>query len=328
MELIAGVTLWLGGCDSIFGVDFSNPRLREGGGGAGAGSGAESGSGGATEGCDVGFPDSTPFCVSTGGFEIPCGEAPHCAGHWVDAGPKDRFELTGSDILDRVTGLSWRSDVLSASDRHGCPDGYELPSRLELLSIVDYGRWSPAVDTSVFPGQRGVFATGSIAEQGVWVVDFETGAFRIEPADYPASRRCKAGVWDPKLGPVAGTDETLREAASGLLFRRKAIYATGFSDAGDKCALLPPSPCGPFRAPSVKEMFVAIRDDGRIDPALDGFPSTADSRVLTSSPRRSELAPQLWTISLRTGETEPIALDDTSTVGWGVYCVSGGVLHD
>ncbi len=75
-------------------------------------------------------------------------------------------------------------------------------------------------------------------------------------------------------------------------------------------------------------MFVAIRDDGRIDPALDGFPSTADSRVLTSSPRRSELAPQLWTISLRTGETEPIALDDTSTVGWGVYCVSGGVLHD
>lgn len=330
VELIAGVALSLGGCEAIFGADFSNPRLREGGGGSGGGNGAESGSGGSDAGCDSGFPDSTPFCVSNAGFQIGCRDAPACAGHWVDEGPDDRFELVGSDILDNVTGLSWSAQVFvdTSADEHGCRGGYEDPSRIELLSIVDYGRVAPAVDGAVFLGQHGVFHAASSATGKIWQVDFDTGEVRFATPSYPSSRRCKKGSWAPKFDLVAEDEEVVRELASGLLFRRAPIYTTGFFDAAEKCALVAPSSCGPFRVPSIKEMMLAFTDAGSLDPLLDGFPGAGLPHALTSSPRYGAGEPEFWTISLTTGETESMPLATTSPIDWGVYCVSGGRRHE
>ncbi|MBF0103101.1 MAG: DUF1566 domain-containing protein [Desulfobacterales bacterium] len=56
---------------------------------------------------------------------------------------------------------------------------WRLPSRFELLSITNYGKYAPAINTSVFPH---CFSEGywtitpsAIQSEYVWYVDFESG---------------------------------------------------------------------------------------------------------------------------------------------------------
>jgi hypothetical protein len=66
-------------------------------------------------------------------------------------------------VRDRVTGLFWQRNAdsprLSWTNAisycatlvlAGC-GGWRLPTRIELVSIIDYGRQGPAIDTVAFP---------------------------------------------------------------------------------------------------------------------------------------------------------------------------------
>lgn len=72
------------------------------------------------------------------------------------------FTLTTDTALDTRTGLEWqRSAATGAFTRDQATSycaalalaggGWRLPTRIELLSIVDFARWRPVFDTAVFP---------------------------------------------------------------------------------------------------------------------------------------------------------------------------------
>jgi hypothetical protein len=110
-------------------------------------------------------------------------------------------------VLDSLTKLEWQQTVdgkLRERDEAEsyCENlslgggGFRLPSRIELLSIVDFTQANPSLDTKAFPSaQAGKYWTSSRyagdAESG-WLINFEfgTGLVFIEPGDKPHLARC------------------------------------------------------------------------------------------------------------------------------------------
>jgi len=112
---------------------------------------------------------------------------------------------TDGSVFDIVTNLTWEvgSAAQPAADyahawMHCQSIGMRLPTRIELVSLVDFTR-SPSIDITVFPdAQLARFWTSSVvwadpgSEAGVqyWSVDFSDGLVGTLPAIYV---RCVAG---------------------------------------------------------------------------------------------------------------------------------------
>ena len=66
-------------------------------------------------------------------------------------------------VVDTTTGLEWQATPFAESMKHadavqacadlrlGGHDDWRLPTRAELLTLVDDARYSPAIDTDAFP---------------------------------------------------------------------------------------------------------------------------------------------------------------------------------
>jgi hypothetical protein len=83
--------------------------------------------------------------------------------------PKGRYTATGGTVVDNVTHLTWQQVVATtggddgagrstwANAKSACASfggGYRLPTVKELLTIVDFSKANPSIDTSAdaFPG--------------------------------------------------------------------------------------------------------------------------------------------------------------------------------
>lgn len=108
---------------------------------------------------------------------------------------QQRFTQTHGGVLtviDSSTGLEWIAKPLSGEKTHqeaidacaaldfaGHKD-WRLPTRAELLSIVDITRHEPAIDTAAFPDfpKRGWFWTSDLcawSSSSAWLVYFYLG---------------------------------------------------------------------------------------------------------------------------------------------------------
>lgn len=109
-------------------------------------------------------------------------------------------------IFDTLTKLEWQQGTDKARSRHDAEEyctnlrlgggGFRLPSRIELLSIVDFTQTNPSLDPKGFPdAQSGRYWSSSRhaadADRG-WTVNFEfgTGLLLIETADKALFVRC------------------------------------------------------------------------------------------------------------------------------------------
>lgn len=111
--------------------------------------------------------------------------------HWVPEGQK-KYVVDGEEVIDTATGKIWRRTVDSAatSDEADSVCGthgslWRLPTRIELISIVDYGRSMPATDVDAFPGTPSECfwtSSSSIDADGrayVYFVHFDTGRMSV-----------------------------------------------------------------------------------------------------------------------------------------------------
>lgn len=75
--------------------------------------------------------------------------------------------------------------------------GWRLPSVKELQSLVDFGAWDPAIDTTAFPGTPAVyFRTSTLHATNAstaWVVQFRTGGTLAIPSANQYLVRCVHG---------------------------------------------------------------------------------------------------------------------------------------
>ncbi len=103
-----------------------------------------------------------------------------------------RFQLDSATVLDTTTGLRWTRETVAggrrnwadahkaaaAVDLYGFTD-WRLPTIKELLTLVDYERYEPAIDTSVFQCEPSWYWTSTPAASSpadyAWLVNFSYG---------------------------------------------------------------------------------------------------------------------------------------------------------
>ena len=209
-------------------------------------------------------------------------------------------------VLDRVTGLMWQRRVApgnmtldeanAACDRLelGGYRDWRLPSRIELVSILDLAETQPSIDRDAFPGTPpDWFWSSSVASDSptsAWYVYFYFGYPRTDERSSPFRARCvrteKPPVFegDPDAHYEAGR-ASVRDRGTGLTWQRVLPARTfTFAAATAYCGHLNLDGHEDWRLPSMPEL-VSLVDERAANPAIDGaaFPGTPAESFWTSS---------------------------------------------
>jgi hypothetical protein len=225
-------------------------------------------------------------------------------------------------VLDRVTGLTWERAVDpgmftrdGASERCAClmlggHEDWRLPTRIELVSLVDFTRTDPSIDVGAFPDTPFEWFWSSSLVEGdpavAWYVAFFDGNTHKNSVDVEHRVRCVRGPAAADAGAPAQRytvpgDGTLVDTRTGLAWQR-AVDATNrtWNDARTACARLPLAGGG-WRLPDMKELQTLI-DETRSEPAIDvaAFPGTPNESFWTSTPLAG-MPSDAWFVAFPTG---------------------------
>ncbi len=208
-------------------------------------------------------------------------------------------------VLDRVTGLVWQRTLddqqLTFADatRH-CDDlslagfdDWRLPSRLELVSILDTAHVQPAIDSTAFPNTpNDWFWTSTLAggdPQSAWYVYFYFGYPKTDLVSNQFSVRCVRSPDASHASLAAHYDaktDTVRDLGTGLTWQRAVPESLlSFDAAQTYCAGLTLAGKAGWRAPSLPELLSLIDDHAVDSPRIDrvAFPDTPGDAFWTSS---------------------------------------------
>lgn len=258
-------------------------------------------------------------------------------------------------VHDRTTGLVWQARPGKAAPWDRLPPliaqldrarpcgraGWRLPTRTELVSIVSYGRRTPALDPAFFP---------AVAPTPTWTADAAAGEPRdrawtvllSDGSSAPVPRTTElqwlavsgaAAAAGARFEPLA--DGTVRDGLTGLFWDR---CAWGQSGAGCEAGGPTRHPWAAalqvavqanrarhkghddWRLPSVKELE-ALVDVHRVAPAVDpaAFPHIPAYWFWSATPRNGDDAfeepVKVWDVGL-----------DDAHIGFGLEELAGHVL--
>jgi hypothetical protein len=238
----------------------------------------------------AGFPDSaTPFC-SDGSTAVACEDEALAAGQdgqvvgalpsYADA---SFGEAPSAGVRDEIQGLVWESNASPApvsweEARVRCEKlggGARLPSRVELVSLVDYGRDGPAINPSMVSiptSSTDLYWTSTMAMDGVWVVGFGEGSLTSLDRTFTARARCVIGAARASCLEEGEDDETMIDRRTGFVWQRSStLEVSTWQGALAFCASLTIGEDAGFRLPSIKELASLGHGEGE-DPAAPPFP--------------------------------------------------------
>jgi len=207
-------------------------------------------------------------------------------------------------VVDRVTGLMWQRDLgdklaTFAGAKEQCDalslagqDDWRLPTRIELVSILDVTRIEPAIDLSAFPQTPSDwFWTASVAAddpRAAWYVYFYFGYPKTDSVANSFSVRCVRTNDARAVLPVhyEVMSDTVHDLGTGLIWER-ALSARGFDfdEARAYCSALTVDNQTGWRVPSVVELLTLIDERASSAPMIDAlaFPDTPADRFWSST---------------------------------------------
>lgn len=248
--------------------------------------------------------------------------------------PQD-YDTSMPDVVrDNVTGLLWQRSTFPAgynwNDANAaCADltlgglgGWRLPRLVELVSLVDFTRADPAIDTDAFPGTASaefwvVETDLTIPGLGWYVYFLNGGAYGGNDVSDIQQVRCVLTTASPssKDAPCYQlSNGTVLDTRTTLTWQQTidpGSYA--WTDAQSYCAGLALDGAG-WRAPSVKELMTLV-DLSRADPATDVtiFPDTT-SEYFWSSSAVSGSTTAAWGVNFNKGASGTAPTDFQSRV--------------
>lgn len=223
-------------------------------------------------------------------------------------------------VKDSVTGLSWQRDFsptpltwddaktycscASFGDEHD----WRLPSRIELVSLEDFSRSSPTIDSEAFPATPDEnFWTSSpvtIDPGLIYLVYFQNGHTTYSQFDYEYRARC---VRSSKAAPAerytidnGAVYDTQTELTWQQVFPPER---QSWTDATAYCRALGDG----WRLPSINELQTLV--DDATNPAIDegAFPGTPSEYFWSSSVVVGD-ATRAWTTFFTNGSTYSFAM--------------------
>lgn len=271
------------------------------------------------------MPDSATSTCTDGRVVVACPDA-GSPGFGQDANTSvnaPRLVVDGDTVRDEVTGLRWQKEEGPAADWWdaqascdalvlGGSDDWSLPSRIELASLLDVGRFAPSIDVSAFPGaSTDFFWTASPASFSslAFGIRFDQGFVYDHDPRVSGRVRCVTGGRSvPSTHLVVADADTVRDVNTGLVWQRRHFPPAPWLDALATCEALTLSGHDDWRLPTVKELLTIV-DDTAINPSGDvaAFPDLPAEWFWSSSP---SLAPTdyAWTVSFTDGFDTPAAV--------------------
>ena len=222
------------------------------------------------------------------------------------------YDVTQPGVaLDKITGLMWQRELeatdlqytfndagayCSALEAGGYCD-WRLPTRIELVSLVDFTRTNPAVDAAVFPRTEGAFISSSLAagQDARWSVHADGATAVLTYTNVPSTVRVRCvrlhtwqEVAETRYTFDTGATETVADVGTGLVWQRKtAATKYTFAKAQEYCAALGDG----FRVPSMKELQTVVDETAAERPSID-------QRVFTEFPELTFGNAFFWTSSV------------------------------
>lgn len=219
------------------------------------------------------------------------------------------YTADADTVLDNVTGLRWQrvaptteyywddAKLYCASLSLGGAEEWVLPTLIEMLTLVDFTKYGPAIDDVAFPDSRDSFWTAS-GYNSKRYVSFNSGDVSFDsPQSLTLRVRCvlhPALLQTPRYS-VDGAAGSVTDTRTGLTWQRSEVAGTYmFADAPSACT-------NGWRLPNIRELasIVDVRQD---NPATD-------PQAFNDAPLRD------------TWSATPYA--NGASYGWGVYFVSG-----
>jgi Protein of unknown function (DUF1566) len=209
-------------------------------------------------------------------------------------------------VLDQVTGLMWQRRVdpgnVTFDEANAKCDSLELggyrdwrlPSRIELVSILDLAETQPSIDRDAFPATPSDwFWSSSVGSDGpttAWYVYFYFGYPKTDERSSPFRARC---VRTEKPTAFEGDAEahyelsatSVRDLGTGLTWQRVLSPSKlPFAAALAYCGHLNLEGHKDWRLPSMPELESLV-DERASNPAIDttAFPGTPAESFWTSS---------------------------------------------
>jgi hypothetical protein len=208
------------------------------------------------------------------------------------------YQVMEDVVLDKTTGLEWQrlassEPIPMKETRAYCEDlelaggRWHLPTRIELLSIVDFSRYSPATNTEVFVDtpsaefkhERWGLTAASHSDSSADQIHFADGSQLYFPnqsdiAQYSGSHyvRCvRASMVEQPMGEHYAIEaDTVLDNKTGLRWQRVASaqctsvdcradnQARTWEDAGRFCADLVLGDYDDFRVPTLPELLTLV----------------------------------------------------------------------
>jgi hypothetical protein len=170
-----------------------------------------------------------------------------------------------------------------------------VPTRIELVSLVDFTRSSPALDPAAFPTADGEFLSSSVHSGYRWRIGSDGATRSLTDSMAPTGwvrcvRRAEARAVPEPRYTISGQapNDTVTDRSTGLVWQRQLTTATyTFDEAQAHCAGLSLDGGG-FRAPSMKELQTLLDETRTTPPLIDevtfpGHPETVNPTFWTSS---------------------------------------------
>lgn len=256
--------------------------------------------------------------------------------------PASYTDLGDGTVKDNVTGLIWQKAVAATqafawdTAKNYCASQalagrtWRLPTRIELLSLVDFTRTSPALNVTAFPGTPGgkyywtaspwVVSQIATKPQYSWIVNFYEGltsnAGDRTQAEFVrcVSSNIGSGRPLPTLYTQVAPGE-MQDNLTGLVWQQaSSAAAVPFADAAGVCAALSLNGHA-WRLPSIKELSTLVNETPpitKVSPAIDTetFPDTPanvpywSSSLFNSQPATAH---NPWVINFLDGFTQSSA---------------------
>ena len=340
--ILAVLIPFAGGCNSILGIK-GHVLDPDAGGDTGSGGTA----GGPACGVDGAVNDAEAAAGTTCGFIMP-----NPAGAGLPNPVSYTRNLAARTVTDNVTGLTWEAEVdpttypQAAAIMH-CQNkaggGWRLPSRIELVSLVDFtiAKPGPTISTAAFAddpvwtstaasedyrkfwtSSHGAFDAGT-----GWQINFADGSTHQTSGAGNYKARCVSGTpcrcppnrYQVQASTPAG--EEVYDGFTGLTWQR-AVADTKmvWIDAAMYC------PSG-WRLPSLTELSTIVDETMEL-PAIDAvtFQGTPGEPFWTSSPQAGSTnggSPPAfaWYVTFYHGHSDVYPSNDPASFKWWVRCV-------
>lgn len=215
------------------------------------------------------------------------------------------FDVSRDEVtVDRITGLMWQRNVLPnplsfSGAKQACEqltlagyDDWRLPSRIELVSILDLSRVQAAIDPIAFPQTPSDWFWSASAAAGdaqsAWYVYFYFGYPKTDLVSNQFSARCVRTA-EPHPPPSVHYEvqpDTVRDLGTGLVWQRSTPDRI-FDLAGARayCGALTLAGQDGWRLPSMTELLTLIDEGAAVAPMIDttAFPNTPGEAFWTTS---------------------------------------------